>query len=333
MANGSPHPPAAPFVVSTTPLGRPSEPETHRDSSADEPHPGAVLLGPFSGPRLREASLVLRSMGIHHISEPARLGTFLVVMDHDRVRALEALRRYDEENRDWPPKRERERLSYKGIPLSALAFVGLVVFAWFTGPARLNSFWFQKGTSVASLAVSGHPELTVTALTLHADATHVLGNLLSGAIFAHLVERRLGPGLGILSILLGGALGNLANAAFHIFGRGEQHASIGASTAVLAAIGVLASTQFLVTRETSRKRSFQDWAVPVVGGLALLGSIGASPESDLGAHGFGFLAGFVVGAILFVAFKSVRTRIAAQAVFGGIAAALVSCAWLVALRR
>lgn len=272
-------------------------------------------------------------MGIQHVAEPARLGTYLVVMERDEKRAREALRRYDEENRDWPPRKERERLSYKGLPLSALAFVGLLAFAWITGPARFNSGWFQHGTSVATYAVGGQPELAVTALTLHADASHVLGNVLSGAIFAHLVERRMGPGLGILSIVLGGALGNLANAAYYVFGRGEQHASIGASTAVMAAIGVLASTQFLVTRSTTKTRSFQDWAVPVVGGLALLGSIGASPESDLGAHGFGLLAGFVVGAILFVAFKAVRTKVAAQAIFAGLAAALISGAWIVALRR
>lgn len=272
-------------------------------------------------------------MGIQHVAEPARLGTYLVVMERDEKRAREALRRYDEENRDWPPRKERERLSYKGLPLSALAFVGLLAFAWITGPARFNSGWFQHGTSVATYAVGGHPELAVTALTLHADASHVLGNVLSGAIFAHLVERRMGPGLGILSIVLGGALGNLANAAYYVFGRGEQHASIGASTAVMAAIGVLASTQFLVTRSTTKTRSFQDWAVPIVGGLALLGSIGASPESDLGAHGFGLLAGFVVGAILFVAFKAVRTKVAAQAIFAGLAAALISGAWIVALRR
>lgn len=329
MANGSPHPPATPFVVSTTPLGRPPT----ADEVPIEPPLGAVLLGPYAGPRLREASLVLRSMGVHHMSEPARLGTYLVVMERDRARALDALRRYDDENRDWPPRKEKERLSYRGLPFAALAFVLLLAFAWVTGPAKLNSGWFRHGTSVATLAVSGHPELTVTALTLHADATHVLGNVLSGAIFAHLVERRLGPGLGILSIVLGGALGNLANAAYYVFARGEQHASIGASTAVLAAVGVLASTQFLVTRSTTKTRSFQDWAVPVVGGLALLGSIGASPESDLGAHGFGFLAGFVVGAVLFVAFKTFRTRIAAQLSFGAVAVALLGTAWVVALRR
>lgn len=324
MANGAPIPPVAPFAARAA--------ADDRDASAYG-YDGATLLGPFTGPRLREASLVLRSMGIHHVPEPARLGTYLIVMERDRARSLEAIRRYDDENRDWPPRPEGERLSYKGLPLAALAFVGLIAFAYFTGPARLHSNWFQRGTSVATQVMSGHPELTVTALTLHADATHVLGNVLSGAIFAHLVERRLGPGLGIVSIILGGALGNLANAAFYVFGRGEQHASIGASTAVLAAVGVLASTQFLVTRSSSKKRSAQDWAVPVVGGLALLGTIGASPDSDLGAHGFGFLAGFVVGAVLFVAFKKLRTKIAAQAAFGGVAVALISCAWLVALRR
>jgi membrane associated rhomboid family serine protease len=296
-------------------------------------HPGAALLGPYSGSRLREASLVLRSMGIQHFVEPAeRLGSYLLVLERDKHRSEVALRRYEEENRNWPPRQTRERPSYDGLPFVALAFVLLILFSWVTGPAARNSAWFEHGTSVAELVMRGHPERAVTALTLHADSTHVFGNVLSGAIFGHLVERRMGPGLGLLSVLASGALGNLANAAYY-FTQGEPHASIGASTAVMGAVGVLAATQAFVHRSQPKKRSWGDWAAPLMGGLALLGTLGSGAESDLGAHGFGFVGGLVAGGVLFLAFQKKRASALLQVGFGIASAAIICGSWAVAMAR
>jgi rhomboid protease GluP len=296
--------------------------------------PGAALLGPFSGPKVREASLVLRSMGVQHFVEPARLGSYIVVFERDKRRAKESLERYDEENRNWPPPKKRDAATYRGMPIVALAFAALAFFAWVTGPEKYNSVWFQKGASVAEFVMHGHPELSVTALTLHADAGHVFGNVLSGAIFGHLVERRMGPGLAMLTIVASGALGNFANAAYY-FARGEPHASIGASTAVMAAVGILAATQALVFRSqaSAKKRTIYDWATPIAGGLALLGTLGSGAESDLGAHGFGFLGGLVVGALLFLLFGRKRASAVWQSILGFASAAIVVGAWAIALRR
>lgn len=52
----------------------------------------------------------------------------------------------------------------------------------------------------------------VTALFLHADALHLLGNLLFLLIFGLPCERRLGSASFLFLFLLGGALGNLAGA-------------------------------------------------------------------------------------------------------------------------
>jgi rhomboid protease GluP len=100
-----------------------------------------------------------------------------------------------------------------------------------------------------------------------------------------------------LAILTSGVLGNVANAiAHHAMGNGD-HRSIGASTAVFGAIGILAATQVALDHHHAqgRQRSWMDIAAPVVGGLALLGALGASPQSDLGAHLFGLLGGLIVG--------------------------------------
>jgi len=355
LANGSaierrrqqPRALTASHLVPTFPATMPSGSSpigSSQDDLPDEPvaHPGAALLGPYSGSRLREASLVLRSMGIQHFVEPAeRLGSYLLVLERDKHRSEVALKRYEEENRNWPPRQTRERPSYDGLPFVALGFVLLVLFSWVTGPAARNSAWFEHGTSVAELVMRGHPERAVTALTLHADSTHVFGNVLSGAIFGHLVERRMGPGLGFLAVLASGALGNLANAAYY-FTQGEPHASIGASTAVMGAVGVLAATQAFVHRShrqpssgTPRtpRRSWSDWAAPLMGGLALLGTLGSGAESDLGAHGFGFVGGLVAGAVLFLAFQKRRASALLQIGAGLASAAIICGSWAIAMAR
>src|SRR5262249_44977121 len=104
------------------------------------------------------------------------------------------------------------------------------------------------------------------------------------------VNRRLGDGRGPLLVLIAGALGNAMNAVWHR----TAHLSIGASTAVFAAVGILAATQLSVDRKSGPRLWFERVA-PVVGGLALLGMLGASPHSDLLAHLFGLVAGMLVG--------------------------------------
>jgi membrane associated rhomboid family serine protease len=104
------------------------------------------------------------------------------------------------------------------------------------------------------------------------------------------VNRRLGDGRGPLVVLISGALGNWMNAMWHR----TAHLSIGASTAVFGAVGVLAATQ-LALDQRDGDRPWLQRVAPVVGGLALLGMLGASPHSDLLAHLFGLGAGLAVG--------------------------------------
>jgi membrane associated rhomboid family serine protease len=291
-------------------LGAPaSPPGPEHDERAHDPR---VEIGPFGSERgLREAALVLRSMRIPHQVGYTPAGGVLVVHEVHRERAVEALRSYVEENRDWPPRRAAERPRYAGWSLVVVAFAALLAFAFVTGPSKAPSgAWFREGASVASLVLSSEPFRAVTALTLHADSEHVLANFLSGSLFGRLTERRLGPGAAIFGIVASGALGNVANAAFYLV-RGEAHASIGASTAVFGAVGLLAATEVALRlrqrrdRRSGQQRSaappltrrLQDVMVPVVGGLALLGTLGASPNTDIWAHAFGLLAGFVVGGV------------------------------------
>ncbi len=306
------------------------------DSESLEPQ--LAWLGPFGSERTtREVALVLQSMGIEHITAS---GGMIAVAAADATRARAVVTAYARENRDWPPRRTRERARYAGLPLVALAFALLVVFSVVTGPSRApHGNWFREGASVASLVVGSEPFRAVTALTLHADAEHVVGNLLSGALFGRAVERRLGPGGALLAIVSAGALGNLANAAFYV-AQGVAHSSIGASTAVFGAVGVLGATQIalhLRDRKQAKKPDqkglfWSTFGAPIAGGLALLATLGASPKSDLWAHAWGLCAGLVVGAVAALAtqFPSPIAR-GKQAAMSVAALAIVGGSWVAAL--
>ena len=92
------------------------------------------------------------------------------------------------------------------------------------------------GRSQAALVLEGQWWRIVTALTLHADLPHVLGNTLFGGFFLAAVAGRLGIGVALLSFVTTGTLGNLANALYY----GSAHSSVGASTGVFGLVGVLA---------------------------------------------------------------------------------------------
>ena len=320
-------------------------PSTALAPASQEPEVAAgwTAISPFGSDRaLRDAALVLASKTIPHGVARGIGGGVLLVRDQDYSRARTQLDRYEEENRYFPPQRHIERARYRGLSFVVAMFALFVGFAWLTGPvAKPSGAWFREGSSVSSLVLSSEPFRAVTALTLHADGAHVLSNLVSGAIFGRALERRLGPGAAAFSILTAGAVGNVANAVFYA-SMGEIHRSIGASTAVFGAVGLLATTQLLFgSQRTSRpgsaegpqsQRHITEYIAPIIGGLALLGALGSSPSTDIGAHAFGLLAGFVIGIPFALAAKKSRTISSAPQIALGLASvALIGGSWALAL--
>ena len=290
------------------------------------------VIGPiYEAREVREWTLVLASMGITHAVRDvvdANRGWVILVAGSDHPRALQAIRLYQAENRNWPPRRSRELLPYARSLAAPLVMLTLVLFYAVTGPAASSSVWFSRGTASSERILHGEIWRAVTALTLHADTMHVLGNALTGSIFLAAVNRRLGDGRGPLLVLLAGALGNGLNAIWYRTG----HLSIGASTAVFAAVGILAATQLSLDRSIEGQRSWLERAAPMVGGLALLGMLGASPHSDLLAHLFGFLAGVAVGWIASIALRtSTRSSLALQMVSAVLTLVIVAASWSLAL--
>ncbi|MEI6674041.1 MAG: rhomboid family intramembrane serine protease [Verrucomicrobiota bacterium] len=135
-----------------------------------------------------------------------------------------------------------------------------------------------------------------TALFLHADLIHLLSNIASGVLFGTWVCRSLGPWLGWTLILAAGVLGNGLNAAARI---NEPFSSLGASTAVFGALGILTGFAIYQTlRDQSSPSSFRH-LVPLGGGLVLLSwmGVGSDPRTDVAGHVCGFAVGILLGLI------------------------------------
>ena len=130
-----------------------------------------------------------------------------------------------------------------------------------------------------------------TALTLHLDPGHLAANLGAGVWFGYLAARELGSGSSWFLIVNGAALANWLEAELGP----ATHRSVGASTAVFTALGMLAAHSWR-TRFHLPQRWALRWA-PLVAGVVLLGWLGSAGEgTDLVAHATGFIVGVLIGA-------------------------------------
>lgn len=184
--------------------------------------------------------------------------------------------------------------------------------------------WFARGRMDGGRLLNGEWWRPVTALSLHADLPHLLGNIAFGAFFGHTAARYLGSGFGWFVILTSGALGNAVNGLIS----GAGHRSIGASTAVFAALGLLSA--YFWRRGFPANASRRERLAPVIAGIGLLAFTGTGgANTDLGAHLFGFICGF--GAGLLVARFGFPARPAGQLIAGIVALSLFVAAWSVAV--
>jgi len=181
--------------------------------------------------------------------------------------------------------------------------------------------WLAVGRMDADRMLAGEWWRTVTALTLHVDTAHLLANAGFGALFCYFLGRYLGGGVGWIAIVLAGTLGNALNGWLEAPG----HLSIGASTAVFGALGLL--TAYTWRRGFPRGTSFRARVAPVVAGIALLAYTGTGgPNTDIGAHLTGFAMGFAIG--FAVARAPLPTSMRVQIAAGLAAWLLVIGAWI-----
>ncbi len=252
-----------------------------------------LTKGGLSQRRARTWALVLQARNLPcRIEQQGQVWQLLVPVDRYAT-ALNELRSYEENNRDWPPPLPKEPVRPDNSSLVIGILLLLAVFHHFTllnvrllGAGSID--WLAIGNSDAGKIIQGEWWRLLTALTLHSGWLHLFSNLCIGSLFIVRLCRDLGAGLGWALLLASGVLGNLINATL----QHPDHRSIGASTAVFGVIGALAAINLLRYRLNLYRR----WALPFAGALGLLALLGASGENtDLGAHLFGFAAGLGLG--------------------------------------
>jgi membrane associated rhomboid family serine protease len=251
--------------------------------------PGTAVRVTPSRPQADEWAVVLAAAGIPHWMRERLDGWALIVPPDDAATAVDALAAYDRENSVEPTSTDDD------APLRPTSIAGAVVallligFFAITGPRAGHSVWFERGSADAARLMAGEWWRTITALTLHADVPHLLGNALATVILVTAVCWNLGPGVGLWLVLLAGAGGNALTAVAHR----ADHVSVGASTATFGAIGILAALRIAGRTGSGRRK----WWVVVAAGLALLALLGTGPQADILAHLFGFLVGGGLGLI------------------------------------
>jgi membrane associated rhomboid family serine protease len=274
---------------------------------------------------------VLEADGLTPSVRSGAEGFTLSVPAHEAERAAGIISAYENEKRDQESRRERESQREPEPVAAGAARAGLAVsaalmfFFFVTGPRNPAVIWFERGSADAERILLGELWRTVTALTLHADVAHVLANALVGAVFLIAVFGTLGAGVGCALVLLSGVGGNFANALFH----SSHHVSVGASTAVFGAVGLLSG---LAVARRRRQQSLRRHAwVPIGAGLAILAMLGTAGERvDLWAHLFGLLVGAALG--IPVGFALPRpARPLVQWIFGGAALVAILYCWGLAL--
>lgn len=283
----------------------------------------------FRSPRKRECDerlLVLTAVGIAGLVVLGE-GTFLLQVDAaDAGPAVQHLLQYEAENRARPPPPPPPRVyphAWVGCVLYVLVLLG-VAAAISHGLVRLDAF--EAGELDAARVQGGQWWRAWTALTLHLDGPHLAANLVAGVWFGYLAAQQMGAGTAWLLAVTGAALANLLEG---LLGSPDHH-SVGASTAVFAALGAMSAFSWR-ERFASPQRWARRWG-PLIAGVILLGWTGSAGEgTDVIAHVGGFAVGSLLGATAALPRVQAGLRRAPQWLTGGAALASIILAWAWAL--
>lgn len=299
-------------------------------SEPQEPHGPLIEAGRYA--RLaaaRERALVVSARGLPHWIEREGDEWVLWVEAGSEDEVRRELAAYENEERERPAA--RAVFPEGKIPMFSLYVAAAVLAGFFVLQNRLGPAWEERGVAVSGKILGGDWWRTLTALTLHADASHVGANIATGLLFAAFLLPRFGTGVTWLAIVLSGALGNAINAWGY---RAGGHGSIGASTACFGALGILMGAELFARWREPETRSRWQLVLPLGAGLGLLAFLGVGEEGgrvDYMAHCFGMIAGTILGLVLEAVRVRERTPLAGQRLAAAAALALPAAAWGLAL--
>lgn len=251
-----------------------------------------VVIGRFPDEETaHDYGLVILSAGVGYWVQEDENGEVLLIVEAGYAgRLLEQIELYQRESANWPPETPQLPEPHPGA-YAAMTWLAVLILAYL---CQLR--WpdlVEWGTASSELIRSGELYRAFSALFLHGDIGHLAGNLLFGAVFLHLVARHIGTFRAWLGVLAAGACGNYLNAIVHF---GSSHYSIGASTAVFGAIGLLVALPLGFGFRHARRVIARAWVLPVMVGLVFLAWFGTgSDRTDTSAHLMGFVCGLPVG--------------------------------------
>ena len=274
-------------------------------------------------PACEQRAFVLHAVGIASEVLPYE-GAFLLFVDSElALSARDHIERYNSENADIAvPKPLPTPHSHAWVTPTLYTAV-LFAAAYGAGVHLFGFDWYEAGELRSGVQHSGEWWRSVTALTLHVDVAHLLGNVGFGSFFGFLAARLLGAGAAWASIVLAAVLGNLLDSAL----MPATHSSIGASTAVFATLGLVAAYSWRL-QLSKRMQWAHRWA-PLICGIMLLALLGAGDENtDVLAHLTGFICGALLGASYARIPPKVFSNVGLQVGAMFIATAAVIGAWI-----
>jgi membrane associated rhomboid family serine protease len=240
--------------------------------------------------KAHEAGLAVLAAGSAYWVYPYQ-GRFALVVAEKEARKLSyEVRIYGLKNRFWPaisPHPSEKQISV--IPTYVFLTLLILVFYLQGTSPKLDDLGMNSS--------SGFWEnrewwRLVTAVTLHADLGHLVGNLFGMGLFGYFSARYLGNGLGWLSILVTAALANLTNNILHL---DSAFYSLGASSAVFGALGLVTGFPIGIFIRTGNTITKRQWIIPLAGGLMLLAWLGSGNErTDVAAHLWSFIIGLIL---------------------------------------
>ncbi len=252
----------------------------------------------------------------------------IVVVPAERLESAKyEIWQYEQENKQPVVPGPRFTPVLQNAVPGVLAYLFVITLvALLAGEMAFGRNWLAAGRVDGTLIRDGEWWRSITALTLHSGLSHFAGNAGFGALFGMMAGRLLGSGVTWFAVILSSSLANMVNTLL----LESSHRAIGASTAVFAALGLLAG---FVWRGRLMKQDRWPYRVgPIVGGIALLAYTGTGDaNTDVGAHVTGFICGFIAGIVMTRVYHYVpQARV--QRIAGILAITIMIFAWFLALR-
>lgn len=252
---------------------------------------------------LEESNHAREIKHLHLVLEAARIDSRihhegnvwqLVVSRHHYEQARNEVDEYLQEQGGVSANTISENASTQSLILSTCAYgMTLLAFMQLKSSLILGVAIESAGRMQAAELKAGQWWRCFTALTLHRDMGHLIGNLVMGSLFGWMVGRRIGTGTAWLTIVIAGGFGNCLSGLI----RSAESYSLGASTAVFAALGILAA-EATIHQFSAAESRLRRW-LPMISATVLMAWTGTGgPQTDVLSHLTGFLSGIMLGLLI-----------------------------------